>query len=444
MPKPIRSQYPSAVYPLMAQGHARTGRKILILLAYLMAALTGIGEAQPSGGAENNLAEAARQLGNRLDQLAATAEPPLFKRHLTSVNAIVRSEAARALLYAGSDPKAAEEALGFVTQLIKAYGRDAAQWNTYLEGRRGLVLARLSGRDGTLQFSIVRLPTAWDPQRAYPLLMNLHGAGPASPLHYIAVISQGATPGFLAQAGYYVMPYGRGNSSYRDIGEIDVLESYDDMHRSFKIDADRRYLYGFSMGGSGTWRIARRTPDRWAAVAPCGAGGPGVHPPAILARNVTYLPIRIYIGEADPGFAGAKTLRDTIAQYGPAPVFTSAPGLGHVWPAQAHADCVAWLLKHTRKRPDKFAFVADTDDHLGVWGITMKRDMALSPLPEFECAITGNSVRIDSKGTAGMEVKLGAEGLGLSGAVMVTWNGAKSYEGPAATIELREGTKRRR
>jgi len=52
-------------------------------------------------------------------------------------------------------------------------------------------------------------------------------------------------------------------------------------------------------------------------------------------------------------------------------------------------------------------------------------------------------VRIDSKGAAGMEVKLGADGLGLSGAVVVTWNGAKAYEGPAATIELGEGTKRR-
>ena len=444
MASPICIQDPSAVFHALARGRGRTGRKILILLAFLLGALTGTRAAPPSGGAESNLAEAVRQLGNRLDQLAATAEPPLFKRHLISVNAIARSEAARAMLYAGSDHKAAEEALGFVTQLIKAYGGDAAQWNSYLEGRRGLVLARLSARDGTLQFSIVRLPADWDPQKAYPLLMNLHGAGPASPLHYVTAISQGATPRFMAQAGYNVMPYGRGNSSYRDIGEVDVLESYDDMHRTFKIDADRRYLYGFSMGGSGTWRIARRTPDRWAAVAPCGAGGPGVHPPAILARNVTYLPIWIYIGEADPGFAGAKTLHDTIAQYGPAPVFTSAPGLGHVWPVQAQTDCVAWLLEHTRKRPDKFAFVADTDEHLGVWGITMKRDIAVSPLPEFECAITGNTVRIDSKGTAGLEVKLGHDGLGLSGNAMVTWNGAKAYEGPASAIELGEGTKRRR
>jgi hypothetical protein len=43
-----------------------------------------------SGGAENDLAEAVRRLGDCLDQLATTAEPPLFKRHLISVNAIVR------------------------------------------------------------------------------------------------------------------------------------------------------------------------------------------------------------------------------------------------------------------------------------------------------------------------------------------------------------------
>ena len=114
-----------------------------------------------------------------------------------------------------------------------------------------------------------------------------------------------------------------------------------------------------------------------------------------------------------------------------------------MWTEQADAECVAWLLKHTRKRPDRFAFVADTDDHRGVWGITMQRDLAVSPLPEFECMITGNTVRIDSKGTVGLDVNLGAGGLGLSGTVLVLWNGTKAYEGPASAIELGEGAKRR-
>lgn len=418
-------------------------RQILILSAFAMLTLARAGAAPQAGGA-GALTQAAQQLGARLDQLAATAQPPLFKRHLLSVGAVVRMEAARAGLYADADPKAAAEALDFVNQLIKAFDGDAAQWQTYVEGRRALILARLSKRDGTLQFAVVRFPAAWDPARAYPLLMFLHGSGPNTPLYFVANVGRGATVPFLAQAGFSVMPYGRGNTSYRDIGEIDVLEALDDMQQTFKIDPDRRYLYGFSMGGSGTWRVARRTPDLWAAVAPCGAGGPGVHPPAILARNVTYLPIWIFIGGKDPGFAGAKTLCDVIAQYGPAPVFNTDPTLAHAWPGEIHAKCVAWLTQHTRKRPDKFAFVADTDDHTGVWGITMKRDLAVGALPEFECAIAGNAVRIDSKGTAGLNVILGAGGLGLSGNVTVTWNGAQAYAGPATAVELGEGTRRLR
>ena len=421
------------------EGDTRTAKKIAIFAGEV------VGEpAAGEAGAEDDLAEAVRLLGDRLDQLAAAAEPALFRRHLISVNAIVHSEAARAMLDNGTAPKAAEETLGYLRGLIKAYNGDAAQWNTYLEGRCALVLARLSARDGTLQFYSVHLPADWDAHTAYPLLLNLHGAGPSHPLYYVAVVARGISSTSPERAGYHVMPYGRGNSSYRDIGEIDVLECFDDVRRTFKIDDDRCYLYGFSMGGSGTWRIARRTPDRWAAIAPCGTGGPGVHPPEMLARNVTYLPIWMYIGEADRGFEGAKTLRDTIAQYGPAPVFTSAPGLGHVWTEQAHTECVAWLLEHTRKRPDRFTFVADTDEHLGVWGITMKRNIALSPLPELECTITGNSVRIDSTGTAGLDVNLGAGGLGFTGSVVVVWNGTTAYEGPASAIELGEGTKRGR
>ena len=415
----------------------------VILRAFLLTALAWAGVLSPLCAAETHLAEAVQRLGDRLEQLVATAEPPLFRRHLVSVNALVHAEAARAMLSAATDPQAAEEALDFVRQLMQAYNGPAAQWNTYLEGRHALTLARLSARDGTVQFYNVHLPTDWDPQKAYPLLLELHGAGPASPLHYVTRASGGINARSPERTGYHVMPYGRGNSSYRDIGEIDVLETYDDVHRTFKIDEDRRYLYGFSMGGSGTWRIARRTPDRWAAVAVCGAGGPGVSPPALLARNVTYLPIWMYIGEADGAFERAKTLRTVIARYGAAPVFTSAPGLGHAWTTQAHTNCVAWLLQHTRKRPDKFVFVADTDDHLGVWGITMKRDLAVSALPEFECTITGHTVRITSQGTAGLEVHLGAGGLGLSSMVVVTWNGVKAYEGPPAAIELGEGVRRR-
>jgi hypothetical protein len=49
-----------------------------------------------------------------------------------------------------------------------------------------------------------------------------------------------------------------------------------------------------------------------------------------------------------------------------------------------------------------------------------------------------------SKGTPGLDVNLRAGGLGLSGTVVVWWNGAKAYEGAASAIELGEGAERRR
>ena len=121
------------------------------LLALVLTALIGSGAA--SAGAENDLADAVRLLGDRLDQLAATAEPPLFKRHLISVNAIVHSEAACAMLYAGPDSKAAKETLGYVDN-FKGIQRGCRAVE-HLPGRpaRRLILARLSGRDATLQFS---------------------------------------------------------------------------------------------------------------------------------------------------------------------------------------------------------------------------------------------------------------------------------------------------
>ena len=55
--------------------------------------------------------------------------------------------------------------------------------------------------------------------------------------------------------GYHIAPWGRGNLSYRDIGEQDVYEAINDIEKNFNIDQNRKYLYGFSMGGGGTWSI---------------------------------------------------------------------------------------------------------------------------------------------------------------------------------------------
>src|SRR5207245_1577857 len=43
--------------------------------------------------------------------------------------------------------------------------------------------------------------------------------------------------------------------------------------QDYRVDPERIYLTGISMGGYGTWSLAASHPDRWAAIVPiCGGG----------------------------------------------------------------------------------------------------------------------------------------------------------------------------
>ena len=49
----------------------------------------------------------------------------------------------------------------------------------------------------------------------------------------------------------------------------------DEIVEKYKVDQDRIYVTGLSMGGFGTWSLAGYTPERFAAIAPiCGGGDP--------------------------------------------------------------------------------------------------------------------------------------------------------------------------
>lgn len=66
---------------------------------------------------------------------------------------------------------------------------------------------------------------------------------------------------------FVIAPTGRGQAMYRHAGETDILEALADVQRRFRIDANRIYVTGGSMGGTGAAYIPYRHPDLFAASA---------------------------------------------------------------------------------------------------------------------------------------------------------------------------------
>lgn len=122
---------------------------------------------------------------------------------------------------------------------------------------------------------VLNLPEGYDPQKKYPLVIFLHGAGERGDDLDVAcrhgfmkhVREEGKTYPFL-----FVAPQCPLNKYWGCYTES-LLAFLDDLCEKLPVDQQRIYLTGLSMGGTGTWMLAMAAPERFAAIAPvCGSG----------------------------------------------------------------------------------------------------------------------------------------------------------------------------
>jgi predicted peptidase len=138
----------------------------------------------------------------------------------------------------------------------------------------------------------------------------------------------------------------------------------------FRVDPDRVYLTGLSMGGHGTWYLAYRRPDLFAAIAPiCGwvpdfpqfKGSVPVVPmdsgpplPA-LARQLRGVPVWIFHGEMDRvvPVTGSREPAAALKEAGGNVRYTEFLGLDHnSWDATyGSTEFVTWLFAQRRGKP---------------------------------------------------------------------------------------------
>jgi predicted peptidase len=127
-----------------------------------------------------------------------------------------------------------------------------------------------------------------------------------------------------------------------------ALEMMKSVQKDYKIDDKRIYLTGLSMGGYGTWSLAAKYPDKWAAIVPvCGGGNPKD------AAKIKDIPCWCFHGDADKAVAVDKS-RDMIAalkEAGGKPKYDEYPGIGHnSWDkAYATKELYEWLFTQQKK-----------------------------------------------------------------------------------------------
>ncbi len=129
-----------------------------------------------------------------------------------------------------------------------------------------------------------------------------------------------------------------------------LMALVDDVAARYKVDKDRIYVTGLSMGGFGTWAFAAAFPDRVAAIIPiCGGGNPAD------AKKLKELPIWVFHGAKDPVVPSSRSeaMIKALKEAGASKVkFTLYPEAGHdAWTATyKNPEVWEWLLK--QKRPD--------------------------------------------------------------------------------------------
>lgn len=215
----------------------------------------------------------------------------------------------------------------------------------------GFLLKTIDYR-GTQTRYVVFLPPDYTPNRKWPTIIFLNGYGECGTDGY-KQISVGLGPAIMTNVKEWPFLVLFPQKPKHE----DSWEQYDDMVMAilnktkceYSVDENRVYLTGLSQGGFGTWAIAAKHPDVFAAIAPiCGGGRPDEMAPAL--KN---LPIWSFHGDADPVVKVelSKAMVDAVNAAGGNAKLTIYPGVGHnSWDKAYREEKLGeWFLQHTRK-----------------------------------------------------------------------------------------------
>lgn len=194
---------------------------------------------------------------------------------------------------------------------------------------------------------LLALPKDYDKQDTWPLVLFLHGAGERG--DNLDLVKKHGPPKLIGEGKdfpFIVVSPQCPKDVWWEPTELTAL--LDQIVKTHKVDEDRIYVTGLSMGGFGTWRLAAYTPDRFAAIAPICGGGE-----KYWARRFSHLPTWAFHGAKDQGvpLERSQEMIDAMKEKGGKPKLTIYPEAEHdSWTeTYNNPEFYEWLLKQKRK-----------------------------------------------------------------------------------------------
>lgn len=188
-----------------------------------------------------------------------------------------------------------------------------------------------------------------DKDAKFPLVLFLHGAGErGEDVNVVRVHGPLKLVGQGKEFPFVIIAPQCPRNGWWSAVQLGLL--LDEVQQKYRIDPDRVYVTGLSMGGFGTWALALEYPDRFAAIAPiCGGGDP------YDAMRLKSMPIWAFHGGRDNVVPIRLTqeMVGALKQVGNDAKFTIYPEARHDSWTQAYntPELYTWLLDHRRTKP---------------------------------------------------------------------------------------------
>ena len=197
------------------------------------------------------------------------------------------------------------------------------------------------------------LPTAYheSEEKRWPLILYLHGGslrgGDIERLRTLGLPHKlESEPNFPFVV---VSPHCPEGEIWSDVDAIAAL--LDQVSRDYRIDPQRIYVTGHSMGGRGALYFAYRLPTRFAAVLALSP----YSPMTAWSGQLAHLPLWVFHGAADTlaPLADTKELVQHTEAAGGHPRFTVLEGRDHfILDVYNRAEVYEWLAGHSRDFAD--------------------------------------------------------------------------------------------